>query len=323
MIESEVKPKHHMENKYFKIRTNIYGDTVYYYHYVDGFAHRQLGVTRTEIYMMTDKSEIADGILSDSDFEPDDSITAEEFEKAWNSPLAVQKELIFSLQSNFDSEEKFICIEFVELGKETVSFYHFIEEKAVRIIEITKSSIYMMNDRSSLKIKLTGKLLSKTIDESSLKISDVSFSDVEVFPQFFITSEEFGDAWNSPLKMQKRLFGNSNSLLNGSNAKEKFVRISFEVFGKFTVGYYHFVGDYAVRIIEFTETEILMMNDKYSTKIKLTDNFLSKEVTDSSLKITDAPFSDVEILPESYITADEFETAWNSPKSEQKKLFGK
>ena len=83
------------------------------------------------------------------------------------------------------------------------------------------------------------------------------------------------------------------------------------------------LGDYAVRIIEFTETEILMMKDKYSTKIKLTDNFLSKEVTDSSLKITDAPFSDVEILPESYITAEEFEAVWYSPKSEQKKLFGK
>lgn len=186
-----------MENKYFKIRTNIYGDTIYYYHYVDGFAHRQLGVTRTEIYMMTDESEIADGILSDSDFEPDDSITAEEFEEAWNSRL----------------------------------------------------------------------------------------------------------------KMQKRLFGNSSSLLNDSNAEEKFVRISFEIFGKFTVCFYHFVGDYAVRIIEFTETEILMMKDKYSTKFKLTDNFLSKEVTDSSLKITDALFSDVEILPESFITAEEFEAA--------------
>ena len=69
--------------------------------------------------------------------------------------------------------------------------------------------------------------------------------------------------------------------------------------------YLHFVGENAVRQLEISENDINMVTDE------------------SPLEITDADLSELDLLPEDFITADEFNRVWISPEAEQQRLFGK
>ena len=73
--------------------------------------------------------------------------------------------------------------------------------------------------------------------------------------------------------------------------------------------YYHFKG-------EFCEQEVIITGNSI---IRLTH----KKPICVSHKLYTQPFGSIEWLNQDFITADEFEAAWNSPKSEQKKLSGK
>ena len=69
--------------------------------------------------------------------------------------------------------------------------------------------------------------------------------------------------------------------------------------------YLHFVGENAVRQLEISENDINMVTDE------------------SPLEITDADLSELDLLPEDFITAEEFNRGWNAPEAEQQRLFGK
>ena len=69
--------------------------------------------------------------------------------------------------------------------------------------------------------------------------------------------------------------------------------------------YLHFVGENAVRQLEISENDINMVTDE------------------SPLEITDADLSELDLLPEDFITAEEFNRVWISPEVEQLRLFGK
>lgn len=69
--------------------------------------------------------------------------------------------------------------------------------------------------------------------------------------------------------------------------------------------YLHFVGENAVRQLEISEHDIYMVTNE------------------SPLEITDADLSELDLLHEDFITAEEFNKVWISPEEEQKRLFGK
>ena len=89
--------------------------------------------------------------------------------------------------------------------------------------------------------------------------------------------------------------------------EEKFIRKRYveECEGIDMMYYLHFVGENAVRQLEISENDINMVTDE------------------SPLEITDADLSELDLLPEDFITADEFNRVWNAPEAEQKHLFGK